>query len=89
MVAGERHGFRGVYTVAVDPEFPARLYLGSVQGLWHSANGGETWAPFNLGGVPEARPVGAVYRIAVRPGEQRELILWSDTGLHVRTLDTP
>ena len=89
MLAQAERGFWGVHTCAIDPGQPDRLYLGSVQGLWRSLTGGETWAPANLGGVPEARPVGAVYRIVVRPGEETELILWSDTGLHVRTLDTP
>jgi photosystem II stability/assembly factor-like uncharacterized protein len=89
MLAQAEHGFWGVHALAVDPLQPGRLYLGSVQGLWRSADGGETWAPANLGGGPEARPVGAVYRIAVRSGEESELYLWSDTGLHVHLLTTP
>jgi hypothetical protein len=89
MLAGAQHGFWGVHTLAVDPDRPGRLYLGSEQGLWRSQDGGETWMPVNLGGGSDARPVGAVYRIAVRSGEETELIFWSDTGLHVHTVSTP
>jgi photosystem II stability/assembly factor-like uncharacterized protein len=89
MLAYAQEGLWGVHTLTVDPAQPERLYLGSVQGLWRSADGGETWAPANLGGGPEARPVGAIYRIAVRSGEESELYLWSDTGLHVHTFSTP
>jgi photosystem II stability/assembly factor-like uncharacterized protein len=89
MLAYAEEGLWGVHTLAADPVQPERLYLGSVQGLWRSADGGETWAPANLGGGAEARPVGAVYRIAVRSGEESELYLWSDTGLHVHAFSTP
>lgn len=89
MLAQAEHGFWGVHTLAVDRDQPDRLCLGNEQGLWRSEDGGETWMPADLGGGPDARPVGAVYRIAVRSGEETELVLWSDTGLHAHTLRTP
>ncbi|MBN1580625.1 MAG: hypothetical protein JXA89_07965, partial [Anaerolineae bacterium] len=89
MLSRAGRGFLGAHTLAVDPDQPDRLYLGSVQGLWHSQDSGISWAPVNLGGGPDSGPIGEVYRIAVRSGEETELIFWSDTGLHVHTVSTP
>lgn len=89
MLAGDEAGLWGVHTLAVDPEQPERLYLGSVQGLWHSQDGGANWAPVDLGGGLDSGPIGGVFRIAVRPGEESELIFWSETGLHLYAMSTP
>ncbi|MBN1639725.1 MAG: hypothetical protein JXA09_00725 [Anaerolineae bacterium] len=87
MLVGAESGFSGVHTLAVDPEQPGQLYLGTTQGLWRSVDDGHTWMPADLGGGPEARPVGAVYRIAVRSAPESELVFWSETGLHIHDLD--
>lgn len=89
MLASAPHGFWGVHTLAVDPDQPNRLYLGNEEGLWRSKDGGETWMPADLGGGMDPVPHGAVYRIAVRSGQETELVLWSDTSLTVHALSTP
>jgi photosystem II stability/assembly factor-like uncharacterized protein len=47
--------FAPVVSLAVDPRHPTTLYAGtySLPGLWHSADGGETWEGEGQGDVPE------------------------------------
>ena len=39
--------------IAVDPASPSHVYVGADIGVWHSADGGSTWAPFSEG-LPDA-----------------------------------
>ena len=54
----------GIFTLAIDPEDPSRLYAGTnFEGAFHSTDGGETWNAIN-DGLP-FRPNSTEYRKSV------------------------
>lgn len=56
------------HSLVRDGEAPERLYLSGAAGAFRSDDAGETWAPLEVALPDEVIPPGAVYFLAVRPG---------------------
>lgn len=78
------HSENRVYSLALDPEDPKLLYLGTERGLLQSADGGRTWLPPYR--WPENQRIEFVATIPSMPealflGAERELFFSNDRGL--------
>ena len=51
--------------LAVDPNSPSNVYVGADIGVWHSANGGATWAPLQ-NGLPDT----PIYDLQIHPTQR-------------------
>jgi hypothetical protein len=74
-LSGQNTGFHGIFTLVVAPDNKDELYLGTQKGALMSQDGGKTWEPV---GALEAS---AVYRLAIAPGVESQLYLWTSQGL--------
>jgi hypothetical protein len=49
-----RYSNEEVLTLAIDPDSPDTVYVGTAVGVFKTSDGGATWAPKNQGLPPEA-----------------------------------
>lgn len=69
-------------TIAVDPAQPQHLYAGADIGVWHSTDGGQSWAVMS-DGLPDA----AVLDLKVHPGRRLLRAATHGRGVFEWTLD--
>jgi hypothetical protein len=71
VAAPSETSFFSMYAIVADPLTPGRLYLGTEQGLLLSQDYGQTWQAL------EEIPPGRVTRMAVAPGAETWMYLWT------------
>jgi hypothetical protein len=62
----------GIYDIAVDPQDPLHLWVGAVQGLLESRDGGATFVNIRTG---------LTWDISIHPAAPKEILVGSDLGL--------
>lgn len=72
-----------LHTILVDPEDPARMWVGiSAVGVFGTTDGGETWEPMNEGippmvatGSPDERALFCIHKIVLDPSDSDRLFM--------------
>jgi photosystem II stability/assembly factor-like uncharacterized protein len=70
----------GVNTIAIDPVEPPNVFIGTTQGLYASANGGDQWVPKNKG--LDTKFVG---RLLIDPNNRNVLFAGTQKGVYKST----
>jgi hypothetical protein len=73
-----------VNAIAIDPTNPAALYAGTDVGVYTSADGGATWAPYTTG-----MPVVSVFDMKIQQGARILRVATHGRGMWERFLDQP
>lgn len=73
-----------VSAIAIDPTNPAALYAGTDVGVYTSADGGATWAPYTTG-----MPVVSVFDMKIQQGARILRVATHGRGMWERFLDQP
>ncbi|MEJ2264192.1 MAG: hypothetical protein P8X95_12145, partial [Anaerolineales bacterium] len=74
-LSGEDTGFHDTFALVAAPDDKNEVYLGTQNGALVSRDGGKSWDP--IAGVEES----AVYRLAISPGIESQVYLWTSQGL--------
>jgi ligand-binding sensor domain-containing protein len=72
-----------MYAIVADPAKPGQLYLGTEQGVWVSRDYGQTWQAL------DETPDGRVTRLAIVPGAETWLYLWTGARFIPVSLPSP
>jgi photosystem II stability/assembly factor-like uncharacterized protein len=83
VAAPSETSFFSMYAIVADPAKPGQLYLGTEQGVWVSQDYGQTWQAL------EETPDGRVTRLAIMPGAETWLYLWTGERFIPVSLPSP
>jgi len=72
-------------TIAVNPNNPAHLYMGSWEGFYVSLDGGNSWMQFNDGLPPNPHNNRTVHSIALDPNDPLHVFIGTAAGVYEAT----